>query len=210
MHISARTGIINNDQMAATAFALDVAEMVESSTGNTISVWSGVYGMPLGSLTWSTQVETFADVAVMETKLMENADYVAKVTEAGAAGLFIPGSFENHLARVIHAAGVQGPIEYVSTISATALPGKMHEAIAFATSISDHAAEVTGNPNTVGVSNWGTPGLITWFGGYAGADSVDAASEAIAADAEYQERVAAAADLFVPNSSQTTLARRLR
>ncbi len=210
MHISARTGVINNNQVAATAFAVEVAEMVEATTGHTINLWSGIYGMPLGTLTWSTQVESFAETSVMETKLMENADYVAKVTEAGQNGLFIPGSFENHIARIVHAAGEPGATEYVSTISATAVTGKMHEALAFATSISDYAAAATGGANMVGVLNYGTPGLITWFAGYPGPEAVEAAQDALAGDAGYQAKIAESADLFLAGSAQTTLARRIR
>ncbi|NDH24496.1 MAG: hypothetical protein EBY49_11270 [Actinobacteria bacterium] len=48
MHIQLRRGLIASDQVAATIFAVEMAELVEQTTGNAVSVWGSVYGMPLG------------------------------------------------------------------------------------------------------------------------------------------------------------------
>ena len=210
MYISARTGQIANDLVAATAFALEVAEVVEDTTGNAISVWQGTLGTPLGSISWSGQVESFAQSQTQDQKLMENATYVEMIQGAGHAGLFVPGSLDNHFMRVLHTAGTQGPVEYLQAITARVVPGKQPEALAFATEVSDYASDLLGAPITVCGTNYGEPGTLMFFTGFAGADSVDEGLEATMADAGYQERVAKAADVFVDGSIQTTLSKRLR
>lgn len=210
MYISARTGQIANDLVAATAFALEVAEVVESTTGNTVSVWQGMLGTPLGSISWSGQVEGFAQSAAQDQKLMENAQYVEMVQQAGSAGLFVPGSIENHFARILHAAGTPGPFEYFQLISARVATGKLPDAVAFATDMADYASGLTGNPVTVAGSNWGDPGTLMFFTGHADADSVDAAQDATMGDAGYQERLAKAAGIFVDGTATASLAKRLR
>lgn len=210
MYISARTGQIAADLVAATAFALEVAELVEDTTGNPISVWQGTLGTPLGSISWSGQVESFAEGQTHDQKLMENATYLQMIQDAGAAGLFVPGSLDNHFLRVLHAAGTQGPVQYLQAIAARIIPGRQPEALAFAVEVADYASGLLGSPITVCGTNFGEPGTMMFFTGYAGADSVDEALEATMADAGYQERVAKAADVFVDGSIQTTLAKRLR
>ena len=63
MHIHLRRGLIASDQVAATVFAVEMAELVEQTTGNAVSVWGSVYGMPLGTISWTTQVAGFADAS---------------------------------------------------------------------------------------------------------------------------------------------------
>lgn len=210
MYITLRRGQIATDQVAATLFAVEIAELVEQTVGNTISVWSSLYGMPLGTLSWSSQVDGLAHAQTQTTKLMENPEYLARVAEAGEQGLFIPGSFEDGIARVVHVAGEQGHVEYVSTTMGTIAPGQAAGAMAFATEVADLVAEVAATPVTVCTSNYGAAlGSLMFFVGYSGADGVDAAQDALMSSAEYQAMMIAAADLFLPDG-QRTLAQRLR
>ena len=210
MYISARTGQIANDMVAATTFALEVAEVVEEATGSELSVWQGTLGTPMGMLSWSSQVASFAEAATREQKLMESAQYIEMVQQAGNAGLFVPGSLDNHFARVLHSAGPQGPVEYIQMIQARVATGKLPDALAFATDMADYASDLTGNQVTVAGSNWGDPGTMIFFTGHASADSVDASQDATMGDAGYQERLARAADIFVDGTAVAQLAKRLR
>lgn len=210
MHITLRRGQIATDQVAATTFAIEMAELVEATLGNTISVWSSVFGMPLGTLSWSSQVDGFAHAQTQNDKLMENPEYLARIAEAGRQGLFIPGSFEDGIARVLHTAGDQGHIEYVSTTMGTVAPGQAMAAMAFATDAADLVSQVASVPVTVASSNFGSAlGTLMFFVGYAGADGVDESQEALMADSDYQALMARANDVFLPDG-QRALARRLR
>ena len=92
MHIHIRQGLVASDQVAATIFAVEMAELVEQTTGHAVSVWGSVYGMPLGTISWTSQVAGFVDAAAQSQKLAENPEWLTRVSKAGEQGLFIPGS----------------------------------------------------------------------------------------------------------------------
>ena len=209
MYITLRRGQIATDQVAATTFAIEMAELVEQTTGDAIGVWASVYGMPLGTLSWTGQVEGFADAATRTQKLMENPEYLSRVAAAGEQGLFIPGSFEDGIARVVHTAGEPGPMLYASTTMGSPAPGKAMQAHELAVEMADHVAAVTGNQLTLCTSNYGSAmGTMIFFMGYAGADSIDATQDALMTDAGYQDLMVRAAEVFMPDG-QRNLAQRL-
>ena len=142
MYINTRTGQIASDQASGLAFAVDIAGEVERATGVPIGVWQGLYGQPLGSVTWSARVDTFAELATLNAKLGESASYLEKV--AGASELWIPGSFGDRLARVVHAAGEPTSMAFVSSLTAVAAPGKQPDVAEFGAEVTDYVHQLTG------------------------------------------------------------------
>lgn len=207
MLINVRSGQIATDQVAGLAFAVDIAEEVENASGVPIAAWTVLYGRPMGTVSWSAQVDAFADLATLTAKLGESSSYLDKVQ--AAAELWIPGSFEDRLANVVHTAGTPGAVEYVSSLTAVAAPGRAGDAAAFGVEISDYVAQLTGCSLTFCVDAFADMGQVTWFLGYADAEAVDSAQAAIAADAGYQERADATADLFLAGTATRTLAQRI-
>lgn len=193
--------------MAGLGFAVDIAEEVERASGVPLSVWTVLYGRPMGTVSWSAQLDSFVDLATFSSKLAESSSHMEKVQ--AAAGLWIPGSFEDRLANVVHTAGAPGSVDCVSSLTAVAAPGRMGDATAFGAEVSDHVAALTGCSLTFCVDAFADMGQVTWFVGYADAAAVDTAQAAIAADAGYQERVNATADLFIAGTPTRTLAQRI-
>jgi len=206
MLINVRSGQVATDQMAGLAFAVDIAEEVESASGVALGVWTVLYGRPIGTVSWSAQLDSFADLAALTTKIGESSTYLEKVQ--AAAGLWIPGSFEDRLANVVHTAGDVGAVEYVSSLTAVAAPGRMQEAAAFGVEVADYVAGITGCALTFCVDAFADMGQMTWFVGYPDAAAVDRGQETIAADAGYAERTKATADLFAATATRT-LAQRI-
>jgi hypothetical protein len=207
MLINVRSGQISTDQVAGLGFAVDIAEEVERASGVSLSVWNVLYGRPMGTVSWSAQVDSFADLATLTSKLAESSTYIEKVQ--AAAGLWIPGSFEDRLTNVVHTAGDPGPVGYVSSLTAVAAPGRMGDATTFGAEISDYVAALTGCSLTFCVDAFADMGQVTWFLGHADAAAVDTAQAAIAADTGYQERTNATADLFIAGTPTRTLAQRI-
>ena len=209
MHISLRRGMIASDQVAATTFAVEMAELAEQTTGNAVSVWGSVFGMPLGTISWTSQVAGFADAASQSQKLIENPEWVSRIAQAGEQGLFIPGSLEDGMARIIHAAGDAGPMMYASTTMGTPAPGMAMQALEWATQMTDHVANATGNQVILCTSNYGNAtGNMIFFMGFANAESVDATQETLMSDSTYMEAMGKAAELFLPDG-QRNLTQRL-
>lgn len=207
MLINVRSGQIATDQVAGIAFAVDIAEEVEKATGVAIGVWTMLYGRPMGTVSWSAQIDSFADLATLTTKLGESSTYLDKVQ--AAAGLWIPGSFEDRLTNVVHTAGTPGPVDYVSSLTAVVAPGRTAEAMAFGVEVSDHVAGLIGCTLNFCVDAFADMGQVTWFVGYPDAEAIDTAQAAMASDAGYQERVNATADLFLAGTATRTLAQRI-
>jgi hypothetical protein len=209
MYIQLRRSLIASDQVAATIFAVEMAELVEQTTGHAVSVWGSVYGMPLGTVSWTTQVTGFADAAAQSQKLAENPEWLTRVSKAGEQGLFIPGSWEDGLARIVHAAGDAGPMMYASTTMGTPAPGMAMQALEWGTQMADHVASATGNQVILCTSNYGTAtGSMIFFMGFDSAEGVDATQETLMSDSTYMEAMGKTAELFLPDG-QRTLTQRL-
>lgn len=208
MYINLRSAQIATDVPAAMAFAVDIAATVEDATGISVGVWSGLYGVPFGTVTWSTQVETFSTIATLGQKLGESDTYNNKVAEG--VGLFIEGSMESRLTNVVHQAGTPGQVGFVSSLTATAHLAKTAEAMAFGVEMADFVSGLTGSAVSFAANTFDNVGGLTWIAGYEDAAAVDDAQAAIAGSAEYQERAKAAGDLFVPASGSMVLAQRVR
>jgi hypothetical protein len=207
MLINVRSGVIDTNLPDAIGFSVDIAQVVESATGIPVGVWQTLYGRPLGTVAWSVTVDSFADLATMNQKLAEDATYLEK--SGAAQDMFISGSFEDGLTNVVHTAGDQGAMGYVSALSAIGLGGKTAEVMAFGVGIADYVNSVTGNSVSFCVDQFAEIGRVTWVGAYADAAAVDAAQQALAADSGYLERTSAVGDLFLPGSGTNILSQRI-
>jgi len=70
-------------------WSVDMAQHVESLTGNPVTVWSSVYGV-MGRMSW---IDVFSDVATMEKStdtINADAGYLERLTATGE--LFLPGT----------------------------------------------------------------------------------------------------------------------
>jgi hypothetical protein len=210
MYINLRSAQIAGDPGAAMGFAVDIAETVEEATGVSVSVWTGLFGVPMGTVSWSSQVESFSTLATLGQKLGESAAYNDKVAAATKAGLFVVGSLQNRLLNVVHQAGTPGPFQFVSSLTATADAGKVAEAMAFGVEVSDFVSGLTGSAVSFAANTFADVGSLSWIAGYADAAAVDAAQAAIAGSAEYMERTKAAGELFVPATGAMALAERVK
>ena len=130
-------------------------------------------------------------------------------TRGAASELWIPGSFADRLGRVVHAAGEPTAMDYVSSLTAVAAPGKQAEVAAFGVEIADYVHSLTGVALSFCAGAFSDVGEFTWIAVYPDADAVDAAQNAIATDPGYLERTVAAGDLFVPGTAAMTLSQRL-
>ena len=183
------------------------SEVVESATGIPVGVWQTLYGRPLGTVAWSVMVDSFADLATMNQKLAEDATYVEK--SGAAQDMFISGSFEDGLTNVVHTAGEQGAMGYVSALTAVGVAGKVADVMAFGVEIADYVHSTTGTSVSFCSDMFSDVGRVTWVAGYADAAAIDAANATLSADAGYLERTSVIGDLFVAGTGSEILSQRL-
>ena len=95
---------------------------------------------------------------------------------------------------------------YKLTRSAMVAQGKGPEAVAFATQVAAHVTEHH-TPVQVGVEMAGDQGRIHWFSEYESAAEWEQTGMALVADAEYQNMLVAAGELFIAGMTRDTLVR---
>jgi len=88
-------------------FALEAADLVLKATGQDINVWASVYGRALGTISWTTQVESHAAMAAFGDQLGADSEYHEMI--ADAAGLFT-GLPEDNFSEVLGVAGPGGAV----------------------------------------------------------------------------------------------------
>lgn len=191
------------------AYAIDMRAYVTEQTGRDIALWSAVFGAPVGTLMYAIRVEGIADYRAMSTKLLEDATYHEKIA-AGAE--FVGGPAEDTIATPIH--GELGeespPVGAMAQITTAQIAnGQYEQAFGWGVEMAQHAESVTGVPTMFLAGNFGPFGTVTWIGVTADAAAVDAANQALWADAEYMKRLGAAGELFVPGSGLQALATRV-
>jgi hypothetical protein len=192
MYIQRRRARINS--MAGMQWATDIATTVQAAGGRT-SLWAGGPGSTLGTMAWSSLVDSFAELTEMNEQLMANDDYLALL---GQAGQHLDSTEPDTLMEVIHGeiAGQAEIGSVLSAVSAVPNPARGAEAATWAPTIADAWAEATGIPVVVTTNAAGPMGEIGWFAVFESPGAVDDANAKLAASTAYQEASAGGAGLF--------------
>lgn len=207
MYLFSRNNTANPERILdAMAFAVDITERVNSITGLDVHAWTGVYGVPLGFVSWTATVSSRAAIGAAGEKLMADASYLEALE--GAAGLFAD-SPQDSLADVVAAVGDKGHGgDYAEVVTAEVAPGRLVDAMTWSVEILNYAHGVTGLDGAFARGLYGPFGGVGWISLAASLDEIDAATSATAADEGYLSRIDGAEGLFQPDAT-TTLTRRI-
>jgi hypothetical protein len=203
MYIFSRSTIATlGRQFDAYPAAVGVAEVVTKVTGQELNVFAGRFGMPQGSVMWSTRVESMVDLQGITDKLMADSGYQEML--ASMDGLFMAPS-EDRLGRVL-----TGPIDaamskYYGVTRAAMVNGKQAEAVAFGIKTAEYIGKALGTQSAFTKSSYGGFNDVTWITGFETEADVDAFDDWQMSDSGYHEILAEAGDLFVENSGHTSL-----
>ena len=191
-------------------WALEITEAVNKTTHLNVSLWQGVFGGPVGTLAWSTQVDNLTALEAATDSLAGDASYLSLLAKA-RDWTSTPG--EDSLLRTIHTAGGDyvrpGVGAYAEGTTAIPAEGKLAKAGAFGVEIAEMHSKLTHSSVLFCTSEYGAFGEMRWLAMYDSAAAVDAAAEAIAKDTEYADEIDDAGDLFVEGLTRRTLARRI-
>lgn len=208
MYLFVRTRTCAPARLAdATAFAVDVAAHVSGVTGLEVAPWQVEYGAPLTTFSWTTTVESHAEMGRAKTKLLADPGYLEMV--AAGAELF-EGPIEDFLVEILATAGDGGHRgNYASMVTAQCAAGKIGDAMAFGVDILNLVSGITGRDGVFSRSMYGPWATVGWITLAGSLDEIDAANAAMSADPGYLAKVDASVDLFVPGSGEARLTRRL-
>lgn len=210
MFIFQRFLTLKGSPQARMAWAVAVAEFVNANTDREFSLWHGNFGYPLGTVAWTTRVESRAEVSATMGSLMANDAY-RQLVDSGMDFVAAPGS--DHLLELIHpdsmpdtAPPVGAAVEVISALPAN---GHMMDALGWGVEIAGMHAELTGSHVAFYSDSYGGYGQVTWIATYADVAAVDTANAALRSSPEYMASIDGAGDLFTPSSGSRGLATRI-
>lgn len=200
---------LQGDPRQTMTWASEVTGYVNDHSGLDVSLWSVVFGYPVGTVAWSTIVESRAQLAAETDQLVADGGYLDMVAKAQE---WVTAPAEDLFRSVV--VGGPGdeppaPGSVASVTQAVAATGKMPDAIAWAADMAEYGSGVAGVPISLLVNAYGDFGgmaFITLAGDMAAADDMAAT---VRADAGYIERIKASAGLFVDGSARQSLLRRV-
>lgn len=202
MYLFSRTALAAPGKApAAMAFAVEVAAHVGSITGIPLNVYTATFGMPLGTILWSSRVDSHAQLAEIQAKTFADAGYMAMVENA--TDLFQPGITDG-LTEIV-STSMAAPSAVVSATQATIANGKIAEAMELGVAIQAAVAKATGLGTAFCADVYGAYGGVRWLIGGASMADMDAGRTAMNADPTFQSLVAKAGDCYLAGSGQIGL-----
>ncbi len=208
MYLFVRTRTCRPERMAdAAAFAVDITTRASTVTGLDLSSWQTIFGAPAGTFSWTTTVESHAELGEATEKLAVDVGYLDAVQSA--AELF-DGPAEDSLVDVVATVGDGGHRGRVANVvTARCAPGKISEAMTWGVGMMEYVGEVTGLDGMFTRSMYGPWASVAWISLADSFDEVDAGNAALDAATDYVPQIDAAGGLFMAEPGHTQLSRRI-
>jgi hypothetical protein len=190
------------------AWSVKITEKANAVSETPIALWSSTMSPDFGRLTWSTAVEDLASITAMQDKLLADPGYL-DLAEEGTGFTDGTGATDG-LVRLVHAdrEGVE-TAQFSTVVRTVVAPGAWVSGTVLGVEIAQRAKGVTGRPTSFGVSQSGTYGEVGWVTLHDSIDQVQAASEALAADAGFAKLLDDNAATWIPGSGTQVINRRV-
>jgi hypothetical protein len=198
----------NGPPRRALAFALEATSYVNANSSLNVTCWTGTFGHPIGTVGWSTFVESQAALAASTADLLSQDAY-HDLLESAADLVGTPG--QDFLREIVHGQpSGPPPIGAVATVTtATAVVDRMAEATLWGIAIAQQVEAATGSPVGVGLDLYGPMGAMTWIGVAENPAAADAARAALRADSAYLDALQGSKGLFIPGSGHVAQVTRI-
>lgn len=175
-------------------------DILSSETGKQWWSWGALAGRPFGTQLLSTRADGFADMVATQMNLIGSAAW-SELSPATSGILAHPA--ETYLTEVIAVTGEPAEPKQFTTVTRATMGGTdMAKTIGWSCAAMEHITKVTGHGGIVATSAAGKFFEMFWFSGADTADDLDASTQTLNGDADYQGMIAqAGADgLFVDGS----------
>lgn len=207
MYIFNRTRLARPGKLAeAAAAGLEAGQKATEITGHDVHTWNVRFGAPFGTMMWSVRIDSQAELFEATEKLMVDPSYIEM---AMALNDLFEGPTTDNLVRVVSGTPSDTPSRFVYSTQAVMANGRYADAVQFGIEMQEFAFGETGHPNVFGTAVYGGFADVIWLTGADSMEAVDGAQNWAMSNAEYQERVQSAAELFVEGSGQNGLIERL-
>lgn len=189
------------------AWAVKITEKVNNVTGSDTTLWTTSMSPQVGLLSWNTIVEDYAELMTANDKLMADSGYL-DLLEEGAQYADGNGA-DDVLIRLVHAEPVATPPQFASITAGRIAAGHSATAMALGVEMAQRITAITGRPSIFGASVTGEFGGIGFMVLSDTIDQVQAANEALAADADWVKMVDDKASAAFEGGATRTISRRI-
>jgi len=210
MYLFRRQLLVRGDPRKTLPWAQDMAALVSVKTALPVSLWSATLGAPIGSLVFSTFVESRVALAAATRGLVDDPEYLDL---AVAGQQYVVAAPEDTLLGIVHNAGDEyqpaAVGAMVTSTSAVISAGKYGAATRWSIEVADLVAEITGLPVLFGTHVGGTIGRVEWVQSAPDVAAHEAAGQQMNNDRRYLAKIDEISGLFVEGSGQVLLGQRL-
>jgi len=176
-----------------------------AATGQDWWAWAVMAGRPYGSFLVSSRFDGMAALAAGQQAAATHPDFQA--VAAGDYGGLVTGPAVTTTSNVIAVTGEPGPPKAFITVTQAQLQGgRFADGLGWCGRVIEHVKAVTGVDTTLVTSAAGTMFQVGFIAGVDTAAELDAANDALAADATYVGMLDEAGGLFVSGSSERIIA----
>jgi len=211
-HVFSRVGTLSGGIVGPLDWAARITARVNEVGDLETSLWQGNFGYPLGTVAWTTIVESRAALAEQFGKLGADQGFLDLIDEGQAFVGSVPA--EDSLRSIVHLTREPeeggAPLGAVAeVITASPGEGKLRAAMAWGVEIAEKVTALTDTGVAFCADDYGIFGQVTWFIIHADAAACDAANATLNADDGYVGMVdqAGADGLFLPGGQRGALTR---
>jgi hypothetical protein len=209
MYLFSRLATLRGNERRSLAWAVEMTNRVNALSDLTVTLWRADFGYPVGTVAWSTWVDSLTALNEGFARLAADDGYHALV-DAGTE--LVPEAPRDLLRRAVF--GEPGsepppPGSVTSVTTAVVANGNYAEATAWGIEMAELVQQITNQATMFLMDAYGTFGQVTWLSGAPDLAAADAAAEAIQADPDYIKRLADVGDLFIPGSGEQRLVTRI-
>jgi hypothetical protein len=183
-------------------WALAMMEKANEAGDWDVTLWTGAFGFPGGTVAWNTFVESRAHLTDQIGKVAAHQGFL-QAAEMGQD--YASNPFADSLRAVVHAtapeATARPPIGAVADL-VTAQPalGQIGAVRTWGVEVAELYSSITGSPVAFLADAYGPLGQVTWRTVHADPAAADAAAEARDASADYLAVIDDAGKMFLPAS----------
>jgi hypothetical protein len=183
-------------------WALAMMEKANEAGDWDVTLWTGSFGSPGGTVAWNTFVESRAHLTEQIGKVATHQGFL-QAAEMGQDYAAAP--FHDNLRTVVHATSPAAmdrpPIGAVADmVTGQPAPGQIGSVRAWGVEVAELYASITGSPVAFLADAYGPVGQVTWRTVLASPEAADAAADAREASKDYQDALDDAGKMFIPGS----------
>lgn len=188
-------------------FVHEVTAFVNEHSSLDVHCWMAGFGMPVGTVAWTTIVDSQATLAAATADLMTNAAYLDLLD--GATEMATSPAVDSLSSHIYGDRKPSAPGSVLNMTSGVAETARMADAVAWAVDMASYVETLIESPVVVASSLFGTLGQMSFVSIYDDYAEADAVRAKVQTDAGYHERITGSAGLFVSGSGTVVQATRI-